>query len=324
MNDKILITGGAGFIGSHITERLAEAGYPIKLFDNLDRNSLQHTNILDHPDVTLVQGTILDQQILEEAAKDARIVIHLAAVAGVSNYHKFPTLTLETNLIGTYNLLKSLDPHDVRHVIYLSTSEIFGTEAIDVNEEDFLRLGPPNDKRWTYAGSKIAAEQLLFGYAEENNWTATIIRPFNIYGPRQTGEGAIRNFCTQVLDKQNLKIEGSGTGSRSWCYVDDFVAALFKIVTEPHDGIEVLNIGNPWAISTTVDLAEKILTTAKNTEGFDCASEIELVPMNFTETRVRYPNIEKIKRLYAWTPNVNLDTGLARTFRWFLEHHEKD
>ena len=144
----VFITGGAGFIGSHLTERLISEGYKVNIFDNLHRNAIKYTDILNHPDVTFTQGDILDPVKLKEAMKGADIVMHLAAIAGVSNYYNFPAKTLKVNLIGTYNVLEAMVELGITRMFDMSTSETFGTDAVEVDEETYQRIGPPQDKRW--------------------------------------------------------------------------------------------------------------------------------------------------------------------------------
>lgn len=321
---SIFITGGAGFIGTHLTEKLTNLGYKIKIFDNLFRNSIKYTNITSNPDVIFVQGNILDTNLLEKEMKGFDIVIHMAAIAGVSNYHNFPALTLKTNLIGTYNVLEAMLKNNVKRIVDISTSEVFGVEAKDVNEEAYLNIGPLQDKRWSYAGSKIGSEQLTYRYAEEYKWNASIIRPFNIYGPRQTGEGAISNFCKKVLKNEKIILEGNGLAIRSWCYIDDFIDALMLIIGNPLESIETFNIGNPQSIASNLELAKLVLKFAQNGKVTRESELIEFTPMKYTEIKVRYPNISKIKKLYNWSPKVSLEEGIKHTLKWFRENYEEN
>jgi nucleoside-diphosphate-sugar epimerase len=212
----------------------------------------------------------------------------------------------------------------IKRIFDMSTSETFGTDAVEVDEESYQRIGPPQDKRWCYAGSKIGGEQLIFRYSEEYDWTSTVIRPFNIYGPRQIGEGAIANFCKNVLEQQDLRIEGSGMAIRSWCYITDFIEALMVIFNKPHAGPECFNVGNPWAIASTVSLGEEVIRASSTLEGKACESQIDFVPMDFTEIRVRYPKVNKLRDMYNWQPKVNLADGVFNTLKWYKEHYEKN
>lgn len=321
---KIFITGGAGFIGSHLTERLVAEGHQVAIFDNLHRNAIRYSDILNHSQVTFTQGDILDLASLTKAMEGADVVMHLAAIAGVSNYYNFPAKTLKVNLIGTYNVLEAMVSLGIRRMFDMSTSETFGTDAVEVDENTYQRIGPPQDKRWCYAGSKIGGEQLIFRYAEEYDWKATVIRPFNVYGPRQIGEGAIANFSRCILDGENLRIEGSGMAVRSWCYITDFIDALVTILNNQHNGPECFNLGNPFAIASTVSLAEELLRAAQRIEGVEPKSTIDFVPMDFTEIRVRYPNVSKLRTMYGWQPKVNLYDGIYNTLKWFKEVYEKN
>lgn len=321
---KVFVTGGAGFIGSHLTERLIHEGHDVHIFDNLHRNAIKYSDILDHPKVTFTQGDILDKEALKSAMTGSEMVFHMAAIAGVSNYYNFPAKTLKVNLIGTYNVLECMVELGIKRIFDMSTSETFGTDAVEVDEESYQRIGPPQDKRWCYAGSKIGGEQLIFRYSEEYDWTSTVIRPFNIYGPRQIGEGAIANFCKNVLEQQDLRIEGSGMAIRSWCYITDFIEALMVIFNKPHAGPECFNVGNPWAIASTVSLGEEVIRASSTLEGKTCPSQIDFVPMDFTEIRVRYPKVNKLRDMYNWQPKVNLAEGVFNTLKWYKEHYEKN
>jgi UDP-glucuronate decarboxylase len=312
MKKKILITGGAGFIGSHLTERLVEAGHYVTIFDNLHRNAIKYSSVINHASVNFVQGDILDSSSLRNTMQGAEMVIHLAAIAGVSNYYNFPAKTLKVNLIGTYNVIESMRELGINSIIDMSTSETYGVEAVEVDETSYHSIGPADDKRWCYAGSKIGGEQLIFRYAEEYGWNATIIRPFNIYGPRQIGE------------KKNLRIEGSGMAIRSWCYISDFVDALMSIINNQHKGPEAFNVGNPWSIASTISLGEEVIRAAKNFKNFEVKSEIDFVKMDFTEIKVRYPKVDKLMNMYDWKPKINLPEGVYNTLDWFKNNYEKN
>jgi|688.fasta_scaffold02618_9 UDP-glucuronate decarboxylase len=321
---KVFVTGGAGFIGSHLTERLIAEGHTVHIFDNLHRNAIKYSDILTHPNVTFTQGDILDKESLKNAMSGSEMVFHMAAIAGVSNYYNFPAKTLKVNLIGTYNVLECMTELNIKRIFDMSTSETFGTDAVEVDEESYQRIGPPQDKRWCYAGSKIGGEQLIFRYAEEYHWSATVIRPFNVYGPRQIGEGAIANFCKNILEKKDLRIEGSGMAIRSWCYITDFVDALMAVFNKSHTGPECFNVGNPWAVATTVSLGEEVLRASERLEGNKPSSRIDFVPMDFTEIRVRYPKVNKLRDWYGWQPKVNLAEGVFNTLKWYKENYEKN
>lgn len=314
-NTKILITGGAGFIGSHLTVRLCH-DYQIVILDNFRRDSLSTLpELAKHPNVKLIRGDILDKTLLSQAMKGVDIVIHMAALAGVSTYYAEPCETLRVNLQGTMNVLEVCKNSDVRRVIDFSTSEVYGADAYNVTEEAIHGIGPVTDLRWTYAISKLASEQLTLRYAEKYGFKAITVRPFNIYGPRQTGEGAISNFMRAVVNKKPLVIYGDGSAIRAWCYVSDCIDALETLIES--DSIEngPFNIGNPREIYSTLGLARLI-----------CQVVNQDIPIIFkdvarTEIRVRVPNIAKARGLLNFEPKIDLITGLELTFNDFKQQH---
>ena len=230
---RYVITGGAGFIGSHIAERLAGSA-DLVLFDSLRRNSLASTELASLPNVELVEGDIRDREAVADVVHGADGVMHLAAIAGVSSYYREPETTLRVNIEGTANVVDAVVAAGVERLIYLSTSEVHGPQAHDVDEESPCAIGPSSERRWVYATSKLAGEHLVLRGGETHGFAATVLRPFNIYGPRQTGEGAIRNFCLAATRGESLVVYGDGSAVRAWCYVDDFVdAVLLALARRP-------------------------------------------------------------------------------------------
>ncbi|MBI2833252.1 MAG: NAD-dependent epimerase/dehydratase family protein [Acidobacteria bacterium] len=308
---RILITGGAGFIGTHLAERLADAN-DVVLFDNFRRDSLSLApGLRDHPRVTTIAGDVLDPEAIAGAMTGIRFVVHLAAIAGVSSYYKEPLKTLRVNIIGTLNVLEQAARAAVESFVYFSTSEVYGPDAAGVTEDSLFRIGPVSDRRWVYATSKLASEQLVLRYGEEHRFRAAIVRPFNVYGPRQTGEGAISNFCAAVADGRALRVYGDGSAVRAWCYVDDLVDGVVTILRAPTTAGQAFNLGNPDEPETAVGLARRLARLAP-------AARIEFEPVDRAEVRVRVPNIDKARAMLGFTPRVGLDEGLERTLRWFL------
>jgi nucleoside-diphosphate-sugar epimerase len=308
---RYVITGGAGFIGSHLAERLADAA-ELVLFDNLRRNSLASTGLADHPNIELVEGDIRDRDAVFEVVRGADAVFHLAAIAGVSSYYREPETTLRVNIDGTAGIVDAIVAADVKRLIYLSTSEVHGPEAHDVDEESPCAIGPSSDPRWVYATSKLAGEHLVLRGGDAHGFGATVLRPFNVYGPRQTGEGAIRNFCLATTRGEPLVVYGDGTAVRAWCYVDDFVdAALLALGTEKSVG-HVFNIGNPEAAVDTSELAAMIAA-------LEPEARVEPGSVSRAEVAYRTPVVEKARRLLGFDPEISLSTGLERTLAWTRE-----
>lgn len=309
MAGKILLTGGAGFIGTHLAERLCTT-HDIVLFDNLRRNSLDDVPTLrTHARVDVRTGDVLDPHALSAAMAGVDTVLHLAAIAGVSSYYAQPLETLRVNLLGTVNVLEAAVAAKAPRFVYFSTSEVFGSEALWVDERAPHRLGGVSDKRWVYATSKLAGEQFVMRYGEAHGLRCTIVRPFNVYGPRQTGEGAISNFCSAAAMGQPLTVYGDGTAIRAWCYISDFVEAVCAALSTPEAIGQDFNIGNPREVETTLGLARQVVQLVPGTT-------IQSKPIERAEVRIRIPSIEKARRVLRYEPKVALAEGLARTLDW--------
>jgi nucleoside-diphosphate-sugar epimerase len=310
MTARLLLTGGAGFIGTHLAESLV-TDHDVVLYDNLRRNSLVHAPALaGHDRLSTVQGDVRDEGALAAAMEGVDVVIHLAAIAGVSNYYDHALDVLEVNIFGTRSVLRAAAAAGVGKVVFFSTSECFGTDAMWVEDDGTFAVGPSVEKRWTYATSKVAGEQLVRRHAEAHGFAYSIVRPFNIYGPRQTGEGAISNFLTAACRREPLSVQGDGTALRAWCYVTDMVSAVRAILDTPAANGEAFNIGNPTEVDSTMGLARRVTRLVPG-------STIQRVPMTGAEVRARVPSIAKAAKLLGWSPSVDLDTGLQRTWDWF-------
>jgi UDP-glucose 4-epimerase len=310
MKRKIVITGGAGFIGTHLAERLLPTSRLV-LFDNLRRNSLDSApSLRQSPDVELVQGDIMDKPALCRAMDGAEAVFHLAAIAGVSSYYNEPLDTLKVNLFGAVNVIEAAVQAKITHLVAFSTSEVFGSDALWVDETQPYCIGNASDKRWVYATSKMAVEQFVRRYGEAHGMTYTIIRPFNIYGGRQTGEGAISNFCRAALRKTPLLVYGDGSPLRAWCYIADFVDVVATLPGRPEAVNQDFNIGNPAEVVTTLALARAVAAMVPG-------SRVELRKSDRAEVKARVPAIAKARRMLGFEPKVGLEEGLTKTLEWF-------
>lgn len=315
-NKKIFLTGGSGFIGTKIVERLIEDN-KIVVYDTLQRNSLKNTNMIEHPNLNLIKGDVLDFEKLKDSIKGSEIVIHLAAIAGIDTVIKSPTKTMNVNYIGTSNVLKAVNElENIFRFIDFSTSEVYGSYAYKRDESDVTTMGAVGEARWTYSISKLAAEHLTHSYHTEYGLPTISIRPFNIYGPGQVGEGAIHNFINRAISNEDILIHGDGDQIRSWCYVDDIVDGIM-LCLENEQGIgQVFNIGNPRATTTILSLAEKIKSIAQS------SSEIVFVPKNYVDVELRIPDIKKSKELLGYSPKIDLNEGLKRTIEWYRENSQ--
>jgi nucleoside-diphosphate-sugar epimerase len=308
MRPRYVITGGAGFIGSHLAEHLVNQA-DVVLFDNLRRNSLRLTDLVGRPGVQFVEGDIRDRALVASLVEKADAVFHLAAIAGVSSYYAEPETVLRVNIEGTAAVVDAVVAAEVPRLVFASTSEVYGPQAHDVDEESPCGIGPPSDRRWVYATSKLAGEHLVLRAGETHGFAATVVRPFNVYGPRQTGEGAIRNFCVAAVTGVPLEVYGDGSAVRAWCYVEDFVAAAASTLTTPAAVGQIFNIGNPDGAVDTNTLAELIASMVPG-------SKVRPGNVNHAEVPYRTPAIEKARKILALEPRVGLREGLRRTIEW--------
>ncbi len=315
-NKKVFMTGGAGFIGTALISRLIENN-EIVVYDTLERNALKGTNLLNHRNIHVIQGDVLDEEKLRVAISGSNIVIHLAAIAGIDTVIKSPTATMEVNLVGTRNLLKAaMALNDVERFVDFSTSEVYGSYAYKLDERDTTQMGAVGEARWTYAISKLAGEHLAHSYYIEFGLPVVSIRPFNIYGPGQVGEGAIHVFVTRALGNEDIYIHGEGDQLRSWCYIDDIVDAVLDCLVKKGAVGEVFNIGNPRGTTTVLSLAQKIVELCGS------GSKIVFKPKSYVDVELRIPDIDKAKRLLEYRPKVDLDEGLKMTIDWYRKKRD--
>jgi UDP-glucose 4-epimerase len=308
---RILITGGAGFIATTVARELVDDNEIVAL-DNLHRDALTGTDLVDHPNFTFHQGDVLDPQLLRTLAEDATHVVHCAAIAGVDTVLESPVRTMRVNLIGSYNVLEAaLAAGGVERLLDFSTSEVFGSYAFRVAETSATSMGSVGEARWTYAVSKLAGEHMAHAYHAELGLPTVSVRPFNVYGPGQIGGGAIRAFIETALAGQDLTIHGDGSQIRAWCYVEDMVEAVLLCLEHPNAVGESFNVGNARSAVTIYDLARRI----KRLTG--CPGEIVFRPVHYTDVELRIPNVDKARELLGFEAKVELDEGLEKTIAWY-------
>ena len=315
------ITGGAGFIGSHLAEALLAAGHQVTVLDNLSTGAMENIEHLkEDPGFRYIIDSVTNEPVLAELIDGADVVFHLAAAVGVKLIVEAPVHTIETNVHGTEVVLKHANKKK-KLVVIASTSEVYGKSTdVPFREDADLVMGPTTKHRWAYACSKAIDEFLALAYWKERKLPVIIVRFFNTVGPRQTGRYGmvIPNFVRQALAGQPITVHGDGTQSRSFCYVGDVVDALLRLVAEPRAIGEVFNVGNTEEI-TILALAEKVrdLTGGR--------SEIVTIPYDqayeagFEDMPRRVPDLAKISHLVGYTPDVGLDEILARV----VDHFQK-
>lgn len=312
---KIFITGGAGFIGSTLVGRLVKNNKVI-VYDNLIRNSLKDKSYYGHRNLTIIEGDILDINSIKEAIGDSNVVIHAAAIAGIVNTVKNPVSTMRVNMLGTANILEAIKNSHIDRFMDFSTSEVFGSRAFKVNEATETVIGSVGEARWTYAVSKLAGEHMTNAYHREYNLPTVTVRPFNIYGPGQIGEGAIQVFIRKALKNEDIYIFGDGSQIRAWCYVDDMVNGIMLALTHDNAVGESFNIGNARAVTTIYGLAQ-IVCRVLNSK-----SRIIFKPALSADIELRVPDVIKAKNMIGYQAKVDLDEGIIRTAEWYAKHIE--
>ena len=309
---RIFITGGAGFIATTLARLLVDEN-EVTAYDNLHRDALSATDLLEHGNFSLVRGDVLDSAHVAEAAKGATHIVHCAAIAGVDTVRESPVRTMRVNMIGTYNVLEAaLGTSDsLERIVDFSTSEVFGTHADNVHEGHVSTIGSVGEARWTYAVSKLAGEHLAHAYHDELDLPTVTVRPFNVYGPGQIGGGAIRAFIEAALAGRDLVIHGDGTQVRAWCYVDDMVRAVLLCLERAEAVGQSFNIGNDRSVVTILELAERV----KRLTG--CPGEIVFQPLHYADVEIRSPNVAQARELLGFEAEIDLDEGLERTIAWY-------
>ncbi len=314
VNKTIFITGGAGFIANTLISRLVESNRII-VYDNFHRDTLSGSPYASHPNLRTVKGDVLEEDNVRKSMAGADIVVHAAAIAGIDTVIKSPTKTMRVNMIGTANVLEAARQNRIRdRIVDFSTSEVFGSFAFKPTEDADTVAGSAGEARWTYAVSKLAGEHLAIAYFREFGLPIVSVRPFNVYGPGQTGEGAIQVFIKHALKNEEIEIHGDGNQIRAWCFVDDFVDCLMACVENPVAIGESFNIGNARAVMTTYGLAQTVCRVLGS------RSNIVFKPALSAEVELRIPSVEKAFRMLGFRARTDLDEGIRRTADWFLKH----
>ncbi len=310
---QILVTGGAGFIGSHLSERLIGDGHSITVIDNFSTGSASNlATLMGSPNFTLVEGSILDVNTLNPLVGKADYVFHLAAAVGVFNIVKFPLNSLLTNIRGTENVLEAA--HATNTPVFLtSSSEVYGKNVSDsLKESDDRILGSPVTLRWSYSEAKAIDESLAYAYFIEKQLETRIVRFFNTVGPRQLGAYGmvVPRFVKAALKNEPITIYGNGNQTRCFAHVYDVVDAVIAIAFAKNTIGKVINIGNNFEISIK-DLAKKIIGETGSKSEINYVPYAEAYGEGFEDMERRVPNIDLIRNLVDWQPKRDLSTIIA-------------
>ncbi len=325
MTGRVLVTGGAGFIGSHLVDALLEQGDTVTVLDDLSTGAEANLReVIGRAGLRVIRGSVLDPAIVDRLVADAETVYHLAAAVGVRNIVARPLDSLITNVRGTEIVFEAAFRHGVR-VLLASTSEVYGkSDQLPFRETGDRVLGPTWVHRWGYATSKAIDEHLAFAYADRG-LRVSVVRYFNAYGPRIDEQGygsVIARFAGQALRGEPLTVHGDGQQSRCFTFVSDTVRGTILAGTRDEALGQVLNIGRGAEV-TIADLAERVRRIIGSRSAVTMVPYESYYPKGFEDTRRRVPDTTRASELLGFTAAVDLDDGLARTLEWCRAHYGK-
>lgn len=322
---RALITGGAGFIGSHLAEALLAQEHHVTIIDNLSTGRFENIiYLIDHPRFHFAIDTITNEVVMDRLVSECDVIFHLAAAVGVELIVRDPVNVIETNILGTHAVLKVANRYR-KKVLIASTSEIYGkNNHVPFREDDDRLLGPTTKARWSYSTSKAVDEFLGLAYYKQKGLPVVIFRLFNTIGPRQSGRYGmvVPRFVQQALAGQPLTVYGDGRQTRCFCDVADVVRAIIGLAQEPRAVGQVFNVGSTEEISI-LDLAKKVLQLTENLRADE--GRIVFVPYDeayeegFEDMRRRVPDTSKIRALLGWEPEISLDETLQRIIDFYLK-----
>ncbi|MGG3926633.1 NAD-dependent epimerase/dehydratase family protein [Metabacillus fastidiosus] len=320
---RILVTGGAGYIGSHLVERLLENGHSVISLDNLSTGRKDYLNdVLTHPKHEFVYGSALDRTLLNDLLDKCDAVYHLAAVLGVKNTVENPLKVIEGNIDATRNILELAFPRKIK-VIFSSTSEVYGkNENLPFYEDSDRVLGSASKHRWCYATAKALDEHLCFAYMDKG-LPIVILRYFNSYGPKALATqygGVIPKFISAALENKPLYVYGDGTQTRCFTFIDDTVDGT--ILSLNYEKSDVFNIGNNKSISIN-ELAIKIKELTNSSSSIIHIPYEQAYGKGYEDTPSRIPDLSKVKKNLNYDPKISIDEGLKRTIKWYKNYKNK-
>lgn len=321
---KILVTGGAGFIGSHLVERLLREQHEVWALDDLSTGKHAFVSPMQaHPNMHFVQGSVLDEKILRELVRKVDAIYHLAAVLGVKNTVENPLKVINGNIDGTKLVLEAAFP-ERKKVIFASTSEVYGKNtAIPFQEDDDRILGSTATHRWCYSTAKALDEHLCLAYASMG-LPVTILRYFNTYGPRATSSaygGVIPRFVTAALKNEPLYVYGTGEQTRCFTFIDDTVEGTFRALQPQANGL-VINIGNDKPISIR-ETAKLVVELAQSSSPIITRSYEEAYGPGYEDMQRRQPSLQRALEVLDYRPQVSLVEGLKKTIDWYRQQLQK-
>ncbi len=322
MKDAVLVTGGAGFIGSHLVDRLCREGRSVTVLDDFSTGARRNIIEAEQAGASIVQGSVLDDELVESLVAVHPLVFHLAAVVGVRNVLANPLESMMTNIHGTEHVLQSATRHGSR-VLLASTSEIYGRNTrVPFREDDDRVLGPTWTHRWSYSTAKALDEHMAFAYAERG-LRFSIVRYFNVYGPRidESGYGSVvAKFITQALSELPLSVHSDGKQTRCFTYITDAVEGTIRCATRDEAVGKVFNLGSTEEVSV-VGLAELVLEITGSSSPIALVPYESSYPAGFEDTRRRVPDVTRAREDLALEASVALRDGMELTVAWCRKHY---
>jgi len=317
---QVLVTGGVGFIGSHLVDKLIEQDSNVTVFDDLSVGVLENLHYhMSNSRLQFVKGDVTDKQhVMQVMEQNFDVVFHLAAVVGVERYCKNPLRTIDVNFFGTRNIAETALKSDTK-IVFISTSEVYGKNSeIPLRENSDRVLGASNIARWSYSSSKALCEHLLFALNQEYDLPVVILRPFNVYGPRQLPPLVIPSFVKRVVHGKPPIIYGSGRQTRAFTYVEDVVDGIIEATIHPDVEGEVFNIGSNYEI-TMCDLADLIIDLADQSDNLRpmFVSYTQHYGKSYEDIDRRVSDVSKIKKRLGWEAKTSLKDGLLKTIEYW-------
>jgi len=324
---KVLVTGGAGFIGFSLAKYLANCDYEVTICDDFSRGSRDRDlqEVIKRDNVQLLETDLTDRESLHKLDKDYDYAYHLAAINGTRYFYEIPHTVLRVNLLTLINILDWAINIDLRKFVFTSSPEAYAAAKdvfalpLPTPEEVPLVISDVYNPRYSYAGSKIVGELLCLNYARQHDMNLSIVRPSNVYGPREGYEHVIPEFIMRIIKKEDpFKIYG-GNQTRAFCYIDDFVRGIKLAAESERTNGEVINIGNDKQEMRITDLAQRMF------ELFDYnPRKIDMLSAPKGSPDRRCPDISKARNLLGYEPQVDLDEGLKEIHNWYLKEHQRD
>ncbi len=314
-DQNILVTGGTGFIGSHLCKRLVKLGANLTILDNSFRSSKRNIeSILDK--IELVEGDVRDFTVIKKATKNKDMVIHLAAIQGTANFYDYPDLVLDVGVTGTLNIVKAMNENKVKYLMFASSSEAYATpQYFPTPETHPLVIPDPNNPRWSYSSTKLIGEMLTVHFGKKKGFDYTIIRPHNFYGSRMGWKHIVPEFIKRIVLNEEFTIQGDGMQTRSFCYIDDAIDEMILCLTREEARNQTFNLGNQKesTVNDIVKYLEGICERKLNPKHLE-------LPTGGTTRRV--PDMSKFNSIMGFEPKVDIKEGLKRTYDWYQKEIE--